>query len=39
MVLGNAVGVPGMLGGVGGPPPISALPADMLVDYVRAWPL
>jgi beta-glucanase (GH16 family) len=37
MVLGNAVGAPGTWGGVGGPPPVSALPADMYVDYVRAW--
>jgi beta-glucanase (GH16 family) len=37
MVLGNAVGLPGTWGGDGGPPPASALPADMLVDYVRAW--
>jgi beta-glucanase (GH16 family) len=39
MVLGNAVGAPGTWGGVGGPPPASALPADMLVDYVKAWPI
>jgi beta-glucanase (GH16 family) len=39
MVLGNAVGVPGTWDGVGGPPPAGVLPADMLVDYVRAWPI
>jgi hypothetical protein len=33
--LSNAVGPVGSWGGLGGPPPASALPADMLVDYVR----
>ncbi len=36
-VLGNQVGTPGTWGGEGGPPPSSAIPADMLVDYARAW--
>jgi hypothetical protein len=37
--LDNVVGVPGTWGGQGGPPPSSAIPADMLVDYVRATSL
>lgn len=37
--LTNQVGVPGTWGGMGGPPPASAIPADMLVDYVRVTAL
>jgi hypothetical protein len=33
--LSHTVGPPGTWGGLGGPPPASAIPADMLVDYVR----
>jgi glycosyl hydrolase family 16 len=37
--LSHLVGVPATWGGLGGPPPASAIPALMLVDYVRAWRL
>lgn len=35
--LSNTVGPPSRWGGEGGPPSVSVIPADMLVDYVRAW--
>lgn len=34
--LSNVVGLPGTWGGQEGPPPAADVPADMLVDYVRA---
>ena len=35
----NVAGDPCCWGGQGGPPPASALPADYMIDYVRAWKL
>lgn len=37
--LDHIVGVPGTWGGMGGPPPAWAIPAIMLVDYVRVTAL
>lgn len=37
--LTNQVGPTGSWGGLGGPPPVSAIPAYMLVDYVRVTTL
>ena len=37
--LSHTVGPTGTWGGLGGPPPASAIPADMLVDYVRVTTL
>ncbi len=35
--LSHMVGPPGTWGGLGGPPPASAIPAEMLVDWVRVY--
>jgi hypothetical protein len=35
--LTNQAGVPGSWGGQDGPPSPGSIPAQMLVDYVRAW--
>jgi hypothetical protein len=37
--LSGTIGPVGSWGGTGGPPPDSALPLDLLVDYVRVTPL